>query len=200
MSIESVAIALHHSRAKGTAALVLIGIANHDGDGGAWPSVETLAKYGRCTPRSVQRAIAELEQLGEVRRDVQAGGTADMRADLRPNRYHFLLRCPAGCDRTPAHRVRPVDNSASNGVTPASPGDTGVTPRGDTGVTQTIPRTGHIDAHSAAPHVTTSAGAVDKCHECDDVVDREHPAALALALCPRCYSSPRIRRAHGAIA
>lgn len=109
MSIESMAIALHHSQAKGAARLVLVGIANHDGDGGAWPSVATLAKYAGITARNVQKHIDALQELGEIERMVQQGGTRQTPDWGRPNLYRFLLRCPAGCDRTKNHRV--VDKS-----------------------------------------------------------------------------------------
>lgn len=105
MSIESISIALHHSRATGAAKLVLIGIANHDGDGGAWPSVATLAKYAGVTERNVQKAVDRLETLHEVRRYVQAGGDHRVAEHRRPNRYQFLLSCPADCDRTSKHRT-----------------------------------------------------------------------------------------------
>lgn len=135
MSVESIAIALHHSRAVGTAKLVLIGIANHDGDGGAWPSVGTLAKYAGVAPRNVQVAIKKLEELHEVRRFVQAGGNHLTKEHERPNRYQFLLRCPIDCDRSSAHRTRfdvpselPIDELSTRAM-PASPGDASVTPR-----------------------------------------------------------------------
>lgn len=106
MSFEAAAIAMHHSRAKGTTLVILLGIANHAGDGGAWPTVGTLMKYGRCSRTQVQRAVAELERLGEIRRRVQAGGDHRFEAHERPNRYDFLLRCPVDCDRTSQHRTR----------------------------------------------------------------------------------------------
>lgn len=116
MSVESIARVLNHSRAKGTTKLVLIGIANHDGDGGSWPSVATLARYANTSERSVQRAIEELVDLGEVVVHRNEGGTRDTRPDRRPNRYVITIR---------------------DGVTPASPRSLdGVTPtaeRGDTG-------------------------------------------------------------------
>lgn len=105
MSIESISIALHHSRATGAAKLVLIGIANHDGDGGAWPSVATLSKYAGVTARNVQKAVDRLEALHEVRRFVQAGGDHRVAEHERPNRYQFLLTCPPDCDRTSRHRT-----------------------------------------------------------------------------------------------
>lgn len=113
MSIEAIAIALHHSRARGTAQVILLGIANHDGDGGSWPSHRTLAKYAKCDRSTVQRSIKRLISLGEIRVDVQAGGTTDWDDQLRPNLYHFLLECPAGCDRTKHHRM-PGDTVTHN--------------------------------------------------------------------------------------
>lgn len=105
MSMESQAIALNHSRATGTARCVLYGIANHDGDGGAWPSIASLRKYaGGVDRRAVQRALLKLEELGEIRKVIQAGGTAETREDHRPNRYIFLLKCPTYCDGSSQHR------------------------------------------------------------------------------------------------
>lgn len=134
MSVEALATALHHSRATGTAKLVLIGIANHDGDGGSWPSIATLAKYAGVDPRNVQAALKKLEALHEIKRHIQTGGDHRTASHMRPNRYQFLLRCPSDCDGSSAHRTHrerqpelPVDE-LSTGVMPASPGDASVTP------------------------------------------------------------------------
>lgn len=163
MSVEAVAIALHHSRAKGAVKLVLIGIANHDGDGGSWPAVSTLATYAGVEPRTVQRAITELEKLGEVRRIVQGGGTRETADHRRPNLYQFLLQCPPDCDRSKNHRTRHraapvaldveyrdgewraepapgvVDNTPPARVTPTPPVVPRVTPTPGGGVTPTSP-------------------------------------------------------------
>jgi hypothetical protein len=130
VSVESTAIALHHSRAKGAALIVLFGIANHDGDGGAWPSIATLAAYARVNERQVQKCLAELERLGEIRRHRQAGGTALTPDHLRPNLYEFRLTCPPSCDRTKNHRTRGshITPELFTGVsyrTPGVPQDTG---------------------------------------------------------------------------
>ena len=137
MSIESIAICLHHSKSAKTDKLVLLGIANHDGDGGAWPSVATLAKYANCSERHVQRAVANLVELGEVTIEKQRGGNDKTRPDRRPNLYKVLVRCPAECDGSSQHRLRGDaddtpqigatkdeergDISSDNGVTPVSP-------------------------------------------------------------------------------
>lgn len=104
MSVEAMAIVLHHSRAKGTAKLILLGIANHHGDGGAWPCVETLAGYANVTPRNAQKALATLVGMGEVQSFVQGGGLADWDDYTRPNRYVVRVACPPWCDRTMNHR------------------------------------------------------------------------------------------------
>lgn len=107
MSVESLAIVLNHSKAKGVARLVLIGMANHDGDGGIWPSVERLRRYaGGVDRRTVQRAVEQLVALGEVGRSLNEGGTRDTPADRRPNLYRLLLTCPPDCDRTTQHNTR----------------------------------------------------------------------------------------------
>ena len=67
-------LVLHHSKSKGTAKLVLLGIANHEGDGGAWPSVATLMRYANMDRRSVQRAIQKLVEIGELQVLKQKGG------------------------------------------------------------------------------------------------------------------------------
>lgn len=99
------AIALHHSRAKGAARLIVIGIANHDGDGGCMVAMSTLAKYGAVHPRNARKHVAQLQALGEIRVHVQ-GATLPWIDDpeLQPNRYDFLLTCPSWCDRTKHHR------------------------------------------------------------------------------------------------
>lgn len=105
MSIEAMAIALHHSRATGTAKLVLLGIASHDGDGGSWPSRATLAKYAGIRDQgAIRKAVNTLIDLREVRRHINGGGGPDRADYLRPNRYEFLLECPPHCDRSSQHR------------------------------------------------------------------------------------------------
>jgi len=126
------ALVLHHSRAKGTDKLVLLGIANHAGDGGAWPAVETLARYANVDERTVRRTLAKLVQLGELAVHTQAGGTHTTRPGYRPNRYDVLIACPATCDRTANHRTKPLPTSPADlwitGLTPTSPLVSGGTP------------------------------------------------------------------------
>lgn len=123
MSVEHLTAVLHHSRAKGRARLVLIGIANHQSDAGAWPSVATLAKYaGGITVRNVQKAIADLVELGELAVSIQ--GATHIPKGRRPNRYDVLVRCPAWCDGTPQHRdLRRRDEPLAFGAAAVDQGD-----------------------------------------------------------------------------
>ena len=66
MSIEIMSLVLNYSKAEGRAKLVLMGIANHQGDQGAWPSIATLARYANASERSIKRDIQTLVELGEL--------------------------------------------------------------------------------------------------------------------------------------
>jgi len=69
VSWQSVARVLHCSKAKGTAKLVLVKIAELDRDDGraVYPSVSTLAKAGNCSERQVQRVLRILQKIGELK-------------------------------------------------------------------------------------------------------------------------------------
>jgi hypothetical protein len=159
MSIESITIAFHHSKATGTAKLVLLGIANHDGDGGAWPSLATLRKYaGGIDRRNVRRAVDRLEQLGEVRRIIQGGGDHNTADERRPNLYKFLLTCPHDCDRTTNHRTsRSVETTfehelfTGGAITPPG-GDSAPGTGGDS-----APQTTHLNLIKQLPSPTIVA-------------------------------------------
>jgi hypothetical protein len=104
MSAEALAIVLHHSKAVGTPKVVLIGIANHDGDGGAWPAISTLGKYANVDERNVRRAIDKLVMLREIRvieRKIERPGRSATNAS---NLYEIRLQCPAWCDRSRHHK------------------------------------------------------------------------------------------------
>lgn len=123
MSVEHLAVVLHHSRATGTRKVVLLGIANHQGDGGSWPTIRTLARYANVTPRNVQKALSWLVANGEVVVELQAGGTRDLDDHDRPNRYDVTVTCPSWCDRSVNHRdTRP--GQISLGIRPPVESDT----------------------------------------------------------------------------
>jgi len=57
-----------HSKADGSRVLLLLAIADWANDLGiAYPSIETLAKKARMTPRSVINNVKALEEIGELR-------------------------------------------------------------------------------------------------------------------------------------
>jgi hypothetical protein len=112
MSIESMAVVLHHAPFAGRDKLILLGIANHDGDGGAWPAIGTLAAYGNCSVSSVKRTLATLMEAGAIVRHIQAGGNRNTPEWARANLYEVKVECPPNCDRSRSHK--PVDKDASN--------------------------------------------------------------------------------------
>lgn len=103
MSIEALTVVLNHSQAKGTDKLVLIGIANHHGESGAWPSVQTLAGYANLSERRVQQSITKLRELGEL--SVEVGG-GQGGAKYKTNLYRVLVTCPEDCQGFPGHKQR----------------------------------------------------------------------------------------------
>lgn len=98
MSIELMSTVLHHCSASATHKLVLLGIANHQGDGGAWPSIETLATYANVSRRTVTTALRDLEKRGDLICEPNMGRNGT-------NLYWVSLRCPIECDRTTSHRT-----------------------------------------------------------------------------------------------
>jgi hypothetical protein len=116
MSIEAVSLVLNKSRATGRAKLVLLGIANHLGDQGAWPSISTLARYANSSERSVKRDIQELVELGELRVELQ---NAPTKSQYKTNLYWITLG--AGVTDSTAgvtDWVSRGDSSGQSGVTP----------------------------------------------------------------------------------
>ena len=126
MSIEAVSLVLNNSRATGRAKLVLLGIANHLGDHGAWPSISTLARYANASERSVKRDIQELVELGELKVELQ---NAPTKTQYKTNLYWITISSG-------------VTDSASGVTDWASRGDSsgksGVTPVGTQNINITI--------------------------------------------------------------
>jgi hypothetical protein len=116
MSIEAVSLVLNNSKATGRAKLVLLGIANHLGDQGAWPSISTLARYANASERSVKRDIQELVQLGELKVELQ---NAPTRQQYKTNLYWITIN--SGVTESTAgvtDWVSRGDSSGKSGVTP----------------------------------------------------------------------------------
>jgi len=83
-----ISLVLNHSRSEGRAKVVLIGIANHHGDNGAWPSISTLAKYANSSERSVKRDIKYLQDLGELVVEPQGG---EGKSQYKTNKYWIAI-------------------------------------------------------------------------------------------------------------
>jgi hypothetical protein len=66
----------------------LLSIADHQGELGAWPSIETLAKMVNSSPRSVQRDIQDLIKLGELEVEFRSAPTY---GPYKANRYWVKL-------------------------------------------------------------------------------------------------------------
>ncbi len=98
MSVEKMSAVLHHAPVKGTAKLLLVGIANHEGDGGAWPAMSTLAKYANVTERNASKMIQVLKDQGLVEVVERLG---------RTNIFRTTVECPADCDGSTNHRYQP---------------------------------------------------------------------------------------------
>lgn len=106
-----------HSQATDRKRLVLLAIADHQGEIGAWPSITTIARMVNASERSVQRDIKELEFMGELIVETQ---NAPVKSQYKSNLYWVNL--PGVTDRHP-------------GVTDSASGVTDSVVRGDTVVT-----------------------------------------------------------------
>ena len=107
MSVEMISLVLNNSRAEGRAKLVLIGIANHHGDNGAWPSIATLARYANSSERSIKRDLQYLQELGEI--TVEINGS-DFGGQYKTNKYWIILSGVTG-------QVSRGDRLGNSGVT-----------------------------------------------------------------------------------
>lgn len=104
MSNAAQALVWAHSKATGTARLVMLAIADHDGEGGSWPSYARLAAFANVDIRNARRAVERLVELGELKVVTGAGGRAQTPDYARPNLYVINLTCPPFCDHSSQHR------------------------------------------------------------------------------------------------
>ena len=93
MSIEIMNAVWRESKSDGRARLVLLAIADHQGEIGAWPSIKRLAMMVNSSERSVQRDIQHLQKIGELRVEFQNAPTA---GQYKSNRYFVTLPSTAG--------------------------------------------------------------------------------------------------------
>jgi hypothetical protein len=122
MSIQTMTAVWRHSKSQGRARLVLLAIADHQGEIGAWPSIATLAEMVNASERSVQRDIKELVELGELHVEVQS---APSRGQYKSNLYWVMLPGVTESDSGVTEFDAGVTESQS-GVTDSSSGVTAV--------------------------------------------------------------------------
>jgi len=96
MSVSALTSAFYHSESKYTTRLVLLAIANFDNPLGSFPSLDTIGRLsGGVNRRTVQRAIDELVELGELT-EVTRNGTTNL--------YRLTISCPENCDGSTSHK------------------------------------------------------------------------------------------------
>jgi len=130
MSHGAHSVVFHHSKATGNDLLVLVALANYISDDGAWPKIETIAKYARTSTRQVHRSLNNLRELGEVSW-VTGGGQGQ--GVYRPNLYRLLLSCPDDCLGDWNHSIRQGVRSRGDTVS-----GLGVTPTADKPVIEPV--------------------------------------------------------------
>ena len=113
MSVQQLSAVFERSRSRNGARLVLLSIANHDGDGGSWPTISTISRESALTERSVHEALRRLQDDGELKVHPNAGGTMDWRNDRRPNRYEIML--PDGVEDSATPSTNGVGVSSERG-------------------------------------------------------------------------------------
>ena len=121
MSIEAMTAVLQNSRAKGSARLVMVALAEHVNgqsvDWVVWPSVDRLAKLANIAPRNVMVHLSKLREMGEII-EVGRGPKGVIKYRLNP--------CPNG-HPTPDEIVTPDETITPDEIVMSTP-DEIVTP------------------------------------------------------------------------
>lgn len=121
MSVEAITWALNDAPVDNSLdELVLLGLANHahpDGSA-AFPSQATLARYARCTERTVRNALSRLLDAGVIaygNPHIVAAYVA--RPDRRPTCYDLdLTRTRNDRNETPGGNAEPDEGNAATGT------------------------------------------------------------------------------------
>jgi hypothetical protein len=177
MSVRVMSWVWEHSPAAGTDLLVLLAIADNadDSGGNAWPSIATLGRKCRISPRTVQRSIRKLELDGLLQVDEQGGRGGS-------NRYRLVID-------TPRQSVTPVK----------------LTPRqNDTGDTSDTPPLTPVSPEPSLNRPSTpqppASGGRDHCSRhtrhrkaCDDCVAAASALTAKPAWCGTCDERTRLR-------
>lgn len=119
MSVRVMTQVFHASRAKLADRLVLLAIADcADDDGHAWPGLEKIAHKACVSVRTAQRCLRNLEALGELHIELQAGPYTVNRYQILPLRGDNLS--PRQIDGVTSTAQR-GDSAVTGGATPVSP-------------------------------------------------------------------------------
>jgi len=118
MSVSALTSAFYHSESKYTTRLVLLAIANFDNPLGSFPSLDTIGRLaGGVNRRTVQRAIDELVELGELT-EVSRNGTTNL--------YRLTISCPENCDGSTSHKPQNKGGGVQTTRGPQTTGGGGV--------------------------------------------------------------------------
>lgn len=131
MSVQATSWVWDHSEATGSAFVVLLAVADAANARGerSCQSVETLAHMARVSVRTVQRALRDLEALGELENDGQ-----DSRYSSNVYRFPALAGAGPGPRPVPTPRGDKLAPLTDSGVTHVTPGVTNEAARGDIAV------------------------------------------------------------------
>lgn len=121
MSVQQLSAVFERSRSRGGARLVLLSIANHDGDGGSWPTISTICRESGLCENTVHAAIKRLQADGELKVHVQSGGTRDCPDHHRPNSYQIVLPPPILGTPPPPESSTPPPPSSGTQTTQEPP-------------------------------------------------------------------------------
>lgn len=121
MSLSALTHVWKHSKAKGSALLVMLALADYaDDEGQSYPSVKTLSIKTRMSPRNVQKVIQKLITTGELcvvtgRGIPTANGSTNL-YKLTPRTSQSLLKNDRGerGDRGEKHDIDGVNASSSD--------------------------------------------------------------------------------------
>ena len=186
MSIKVISWVREHAPTENPAELCILyslaDRANDDGQG-CWPSVATMAEESRCSERTVQRHLRNLEQRGIIVRGDQRL-VERYRADRRPIVWDLnlsLKREDAGCQSVMPSQSR-GDKSGTNGVTNSAS-------RGDTVVTQTVSKP-IIKPEGVKEAVTTGLSTGQDSQSPPQSLDELAAMNAAAASSEACHSHP----------
>lgn len=117
MSVRLIDAALRDRSTTGTIRLVLFCMADQSSDEGAcWPKMSTIAARANVSVRQAQRAIAQLETMGLIRREARYGTTKDGETYQTSNMYTVFpaLVVTPGCH--PCHPGGVTDDTLNRNM------------------------------------------------------------------------------------